>query len=228
MTNGLAQIGAVFWKDALTEWRSPGRFVGVMVFAFALVLMVAFASDTTDVMRKQAGGTLWVGLLLASTRSLDQSMAAELDHGALEGLLLLPVQPWAVFLGKALANTVLLLLVGVALTPLSIALFDVRYFGSLGWFAAALVLGSAALSAPGTVLSAITAQARGSSVLLPLLLFPLIVPALLAAAGATIVLLTSNDTREAQVWVTVLAAFNGIQWPLGALLFGYVLEGGSS
>ncbi|MFT6374657.1 MAG: heme exporter protein B, partial [bacterium] len=141
----------VFAKDVLVEIRSPSRFIGVMFFAFAVIFMVAFASNTTDVMRRQAGGVLWIGLLLASTRSLDQSFAAELEHNALEGQTLWPVHPTAIFFGKALANAVILIIVGTILTPLSIAMFDVTVRGSWLQMAGFIVLGSTALAAPGTL-----------------------------------------------------------------------------
>ncbi|MFT6143548.1 MAG: heme exporter protein B [Myxococcota bacterium] len=217
----------VFAKDVLVEIRSPSRFIGVMFFAFAVIFMVAFASNTTDVMRRQAGGVLWIGLLLASTRSLDQSFAAELEHNALEGQTLWPVHPTAIFFGKALANAVILIIVGTILTPLSIAMFDVTVRGSWLQMAGFIVLGSTALAAPGTLFTAITSQARGSSVLLPLLMFPLVVPVLMAAARGTTLIFLPDPMDQSTAWLIALVAFNVIHWPLAGLLFGRVVEGGT-
>jgi heme exporter protein B len=176
-------------------------------------------------MRRQAGGSLWIGILLASTRSLDQSFTAETEQGALEGLVLWPVRPAALFLGKALANAALLFAVALVITPLAIALFNVEFAGSVWELAAFLVAGCLALAAPGTLLSTITAQARGSSVLLPLLMFPLVVPALLAAARGTTLVFAPDPMNQSTAWLAALIAFNAIHWPLSGLLFGKVLEG---
>jgi len=222
------QVGWVLGKDLLLEWRSPARLTGVLFFAFAILLMVAFASNTNEVLRLQAAGTLWLGLLLASTRSLDQSFAAEMNNGSLEGLVLWPVAPAALFLGKALANALVLIVVGFAMVPLSIALYNVTITGSPWELAASIVLGCGALAAPGTLMGVITAQARGSSVLLPLLMFPLVVPALLAAARGTTLVYLPDAMDQSTAWLTALVAFNCIHWPLAGLLFGRVAEGGSN
>ncbi len=93
----LKQVFAVMRKDLLVEWRSPARLSAVFVFALAVLLLVAFASGpSVQTLRRLAGGTLWLGLLLASTRSLDQSFTIELAHGALEGLVLWPVDAIAI------------------------------------------------------------------------------------------------------------------------------------
>ncbi|MBW2258501.1 MAG: cytochrome c biogenesis protein CcsA [Deltaproteobacteria bacterium] len=101
----IRQLGAVIAKDVLVELRSPTRVSGLFFYGLALLLLVAFASNTTDIMRKQAGGILWIGMLLASTRSFDQSFGAEFEEGAMEGLVLWPVHPVALYYGKAISNS---------------------------------------------------------------------------------------------------------------------------
>jgi heme exporter protein B len=198
----------------------------VFFFAFAVILMVAFASPSEGILRQQAGGTLWVGMLLASTRSLDQSWSVDMEHGALEGMVGWPVDSAALFYGKAAANTVLLTLVSVALTPLLIAMYDAPVRGSLVDLLAFMVLGAGALAAPGTLYGLITAKARGSSVLLPLLLFPLVVPALLAAAKGTTLVFEGDPMGQSGAWLALLGAFNALHWSLSGLLFGRILEDG--
>jgi heme exporter protein B len=218
------QIVKMLQKELLTEWRQRSRVSGIFWFALATVLMVAFATPETSVLPRIAGGTLWLGLLLASTRSLDQSYAVELEHGAMEGLLLWPVEPVAVFYGKALANTAILVGVALALLPLLVAVFDAPVRGDPLLLVLTVVLGCGALAAPGTLYGLITSQARGSSVLLPLLLFPLVVPALLAASNATAKLFEGDPMEQATSWMALVAAFDAIHWSLGALLYGRILE----
>jgi heme exporter protein B len=220
----LAQIAGVLRKELLTEWRQRGRVSGIFWFALAVVLMVSFATPESALLPRIAGGTLWVGLLLASTRSLDQSYAVEHEHGALEGLVLWPVDPIAIYYGKAIANTVLLLLVSLALLPLLVAVFDAEVKGDPLELLGTIALGCAALAAPGTLYGLVTSQARGSSVLLPLLLFPLVVPAVLAAANATTRVLEGDPMNQVGGWMTVLLAFDAVHWSLSGLLYGRILE----
>ena len=221
----IRQIFEVARKDLLIEWRSPSRVAGLFFFALVLVVLVAFTADaSTSVLRKTAGGALWLGLLLASARSLDLSWAVETDNDALTGMVLWPVHPAAMFYGKALANTAVLFLVGATLTPLVIAMYNAPIVGPLHQFAAVLVLGGAALAAPGTFYALLTTRARASSVLLPLLMFPLVVPALLAASRATTLLMEGDAMGEVQSWLALLLAFDVLHWSLDGLFFGLIVE----
>ena len=132
----------------------------------------------------------------------------------IEGLVLWPVSPSALFYGKALANTVVLLIVLAVLCPLTLAIYDVYVTGSIQLFVGILLLGCSAIAAPGTLYGAITARARGSSVLLPLLLFPLIVPALIAAAKGCSALFGDDAIllEQASGWFNILVVFNLIHW----------------
>lgn len=221
----IRQIFEVAAKDLLIEWRTPVRASGVFFFALALLLLVAFAiGPSPSALRRQAGGTLWIGLLLASTRSLDRSFAVEIEQGALEGMLLLPVEPAAIYYGKALANAVVLFVVGAALAPAAIVLYDAPIRGNLLHFLGFLVLGSGAIAAPGTLYALLTARARGASVLLPVLLFPLVAPALLAAARGTALVMEGDPMVQAPGWLGLLLGFNAIHWSLSGLLFGRLVE----
>ena len=186
--------------------------------------MVAFASPSETVLKQFTGGVLWVGLLMASTRSLDQSYQVEFEHGAMEGLLLWPVDPVAIYYGKAIANTLILITVALFLLPLLIAIYDSPVQGELSNLLAAVVLGSAAIAAPGTLYGLITAQARGSSVLLPLLLFPLVVPAVLAASKLSTLAFETDPMSQSMSWIKVLVAYNALHWTISGLLYGKILE----
>ncbi len=211
-------------KELLTEWRQRSRVLGVFFFAFSVVLMVAFASPSEGALADMAGGTLWIGVMLASARSLDQSYMTEREHGAMTGLVLWPVDPRAIYLGKALANALILMLVAAALFPLLIAVYNAEVRGDLLTLLLLVVLGCAALAAPGTLYGLITSQASGSAVLLPLLLFPVIVPALLASARATTVVMQGDPMGDADNWVRLLILYNAVFWSLCALLYGYLVE----
>jgi len=218
------QTWLVFRKEMLTEWRDRSRVSGVFFFSLAILIMVAFSTPQSSTLPKIAGGALWLGLMLASTRSLDQSYAVEHEHGAMEGLLLWPVEPIAIYYGKAVANTAILIAVAILMLPLMLAMYNVDVKGDPLLLMGVVVAGCAALAAPGTLYGLITSQARGSSVLLPLLLFPLVVPAIMAASNATSKILHGDPMDQASAWFGVLLAFNAMHWSLMGLVYGKILE----
>lgn len=222
--SGLGQIPRVLIKELLVEWRHRARVSSLFVFAFALLLMVAFSMPNTKMLEDMAGGALWLGLLLASTRSLDQSFLFETENGALEGLVLWPVASWAVYYGKAFANALILLAVALFTAPLTVALYNPVVRADPLEFVAILVLGCAAIAGPGTLVAALTVQARGSSALLPLLLFPLVVPAVMAASSATTLSLEGDVMHQVDDWLVLLGAINLFYWLLGGVLFTLIAE----
>ena len=148
----IRQTLLILRKELQVEWRQRSRASGVLFFALALVLIIAFASPSEAALRAQAGGSLWVGVLLASTRALDQSFGVELENGTLEGQMLWPVDGRAIYYGKAIANTLLLFCVAVAMTPLIIAVYDAPVAGPIDMGVGFLLFGSAAIAAPAAAL----------------------------------------------------------------------------
>ncbi|MDP2306647.1 MAG: heme exporter protein CcmB [Pseudomonadota bacterium] len=221
----LHQCISVLRKDLLQQWRSRARLVAVGVFGLTTLLLFSFANGPDSTMlRANAAGYLWLALLLCSTLSLAESFRIEMQNGALEGLLLLPTDPRAIYYGKALANLAVLTGLGLALIPVMVALYDTSIPLGVHKLAGVIALGAAGLVAPGTLYSALAARARGSDVLLPLLLFPLVVPALLSCVKATSLILSGDPMSQLGSWVGLLVAFNVIYWSLCGLLFGRVVE----
>lgn len=215
---------AVLQKDLLLTWRSRSQAFAVFFFGAAALLLFSFGiGPNAEALRTFAGGFLWLGLLLSSTLSLAESFRTEMEQRALEGLLLLPVNGKAIFYAKATANWLQLALLGLALIPVMVVLYDADASRILS-LAGVIALGTAGLSAPGTLYAAMASQARAQQVLLPLLLFPVIVPALLAAVRATTLLLEGDPMGQAGSWVLILVAFDAIFWALCGLLFGIAVE----
>jgi heme exporter protein B len=211
-------------KDLLLQWRGRAQVIAIFAFGAAALLLFSFAIGPDSLaLREHAAGFLWLGLLLASTLSLAESFEREMEEQALEGLLLLPASARAMYYGKTIANWGQLALLGSALVPIMVILYDagtIRLFSLFG----VILLGTAGLSAPGTLYAAMTAQIRGRQTLLPLLLFPLVVPVLLAAVKATSLLILGDPMGQVRPWATLLAAFAVIHWSLGGLLFDRVVE----
>ncbi len=158
---------AALRKDLLLQWRGRTQIVAIFAFGAATLLLFSFAIGPDSVaLRQHAAGFLWLGLLLASTLSLAESFERETEEQALEGLLLLPASARALYYGKAMANCAQLALLGAALVPVMVVLYDAgttRLVPLVG----VIILGTAGLSAPGTLYAAMTAQTRARQTLLP-------------------------------------------------------------
>lgn len=221
----LRQIGIILEKDLLIEWRARSRAFAMVCFAVTVLLLFSFAvGPDTETLRAHAGAYLWLAVLLSSTLLLAQSFQVEVEAGALEGLVLTPVEPSALFLGKALSNTLQLIVLALAITPAMLALFDGSFTEPIGWFVAVVVLGCAGVSAPGTLYAGLTARLNTRQLLLPLLLFPLLVPCLLAAVKATALLLAGDPMDQMTSWLKLLLAFDVLYWSVCAALFPRVVD----
>lgn len=215
---------AALRKDLLLQWRGRVQIVAIFAFGAAALLLFSFAIGPDSLaLRQHAGGFLWLALLLASTLSLAESFEREMEEGALEGLLLLPAGARWLYYGKAIANWAQLAMLGIALVPVMVVLYDAGTLHLVSLLGV-ILLGTAGLSAPGTLYAGMTAQARGRQTLLPLLFFPLVVPVLLAAVKATSLLILGDPMGQLRAWSTLLIAFDVIYWSLCGLLFGRVVE----
>jgi heme exporter protein B len=220
-----AQCAGIIYKDLLLEWRGRARLNAVVFFAVLTLLLFSFAVGPQHALLvRLAPGFLWLAILLASVLSLGESMRQESEHASLEGLRLIPVEPRAIYLGKALANVLFLVGLGIILVPITVALYGTGVALGVPTLIGVIVLGVGAISAPGTLYAAIATYARARDILLPLLLFPILVPGLLAAVKATAAVMLGDPMGELASWVSLLAAFNLIYWILCMLLFGRVIE----
>ena len=223
--NVLRQVAGVLRKDMLLDWRGQRRAVSVFLFGTITLLLFSFAVGPDSVaLARHAAGYLWLALVLSSTLALGESLRVELEDDALEGLSLLPVDPRALFYGKALANVVFLMVLCVLLVPLGMVLYGVRIEGSVVDLVALLFLGIAGLAGPGTLYSAMTARARGRDAMLPLLLYPLVIPVVLASVKGTQLVFSGDPMNQMGGWMQLSAAFDVVYWSLCGVLFGKVID----
>jgi heme exporter protein B len=215
-------------KDLLLEWRGRSRIISVLLFGVVTLLLFSFAVGPDSVaLRASAAGFLVLALLLSSTLGLSESFRLEQEQRAIEGLLLLPVDPVALYYGKAMSNTLFLMLLAPILTPVALVLYavelePVRLLVLLGLWAIA----AAGLSAPGTLYAAMTSRLQSQDVLLPLLLFPLVVPVLLGTVKAVALILTGDPMEQIRSWTILLVSFAVIYWSICGLLFPHAIEEG--
>lgn len=229
VVNLIAQAWTVVRKDILLEWRGRSRIVSVLLFGVVTLLLFSFAIGPDSVMLgAAAGGFLVLALLLSSTLGLSESFRVEQEQRAIEGLLLLPVDPVALYYGKCISNTLFLLLLAPVLTPVALVLYSVQLdLKGLVSLIGLWLLAAAGLSAPGTLYAAMTSRLQSQDVLLPLLLFPLVIPVLMGSVKAVTLILTGDPMGQIDDWTILLASFAIIYWSLCGLLFPHAIEEGT-
>ena len=219
------RVGAITWKDLTTERRSKAGLNAVAFMGVLVLLLFGFAlGPDTEALRDAAAGALWLAILFAGVLAFNRSYQLELDGGALEALLLYPGARWTVFAGKLIANLVFVLLVEAIVIPVALVLFHVDV--PSGWLlqVAVTLLGTIGFVTLGTFYAAMSSRSRAREVLLPLLLFPMLVPVLLGAVQASTSLLAGDPMREAGAWVRLLTAFDIIFLVASLLAFEHVIE----
>jgi len=215
-------------KDLRLEWRSRDSINGMLFFALLVVVVFGLAFDPTSyptMARQISGGILWVALLFASITALNQSWAREQRNNVLEAQRMAPSPASALFLGKALANMFFVLLVEAVLAPIFIVFFNLHALGNVWLLALILPLGTWALVVNGTFFAALGLRARNRELLLPLLLLPISLPALLAMVQATTGVLTADlDPIQIGTWIKQLLGYDIIFTTVCILLFETVLN----
>jgi heme exporter protein B len=215
-------------KDLRLEWRSRDSINGMLFFALLVVVVFGLAFDPAGyptTTRQIAGGILWVALLFASITALNLSWARELRNQVLEAQRMAPSPASALFLGKALANMLFVLVVEAVLAPIFIVFFNLHVLGNVWLLALILPLGTWALVVNGTFFAALGLRARNRELLLPLLLLPISLPALLAMVQGTTGVLTADlDPIQINTWIEQLAGYDIIFTTICILLFETVLN----
>ncbi|MBM2831922.1 MAG: cytochrome c-type biosis protein CcmB [Dehalococcoidia bacterium] len=223
MSEYLGKVGAIIWKDILSELRTKDIVTSVLVFTVLVLVIFSFAFEPeSEVIRLLSGGILWVAFTFAGMLGLSRSMAAETDKGSLQGLLLCPVDRDVIFMGKMAASLLFMLLVEAAAMPIFLILFNLPVFlPSLALVALMATIGFAAI---GTIFATIAANTKAREIMLPILFIPVAVPVIIAAVKATGVIISGEPLSTARSWLLIIAAFDAIFLVLSAFLFEFAVE----
>ena len=227
--SAVRQIALLVAKDLRIEWRGRARLLSVLLFGVITLLIFSIAAGPTgpdsELLSELAGGFLVVALLLSSTLGLSESFRIEREDMALEGLLLLPAEPAAIYYSKMISNSLFLGLLAPILMPIAVVLYDVPMTPArLAAMAGLWLLAAIGLSAPGTLYAAMTSSVRGQDVLLPLLLFPLVVPVLMATVRSFDLVLNGDPMEQLRSWVLLLVGFDVIYGSVCGVLFPLISE----
>jgi heme exporter protein B len=214
---------AVVWKDLAAEFRSRELFSAMLVFSLLVILIFNFALEL-DIRTRQSvtSGVLWVTFAFAGTLGLNRSMAVEKDRGCLDGLLLAPVDRTAIYFGKVVSNLAFMLIVEAIVLPVYSFLYNINLFNP--GLLSVILLGSIGYTAVGTLLASMAIQTRTRDVLLPILLFPVAIPVLIAAVKASGGFLTGDDFANILPWMNLLVVYDVIFIAVAFMLFDYVVE----
>lgn len=223
----LRQIGTVAAKDLRSELRTKEALNASLSFALVILLLFSFAFEpTSEMTREISGGLLWLVFAFAGALVLNRSFARELENDCLDALIASPVPPPALFLGKAAANYVLLLGIEIVCLPVFGVFYNVSWARQPLWLLLVLLMASWGIAVVGTVFSALTVNMRLRELMLPMLVYPILIPCLMAAMQLTTPLLAGQPVEgDLLAWLRLLAGFDIIFTALAVMLIDTVLIG---
>ncbi|MBI5351095.1 MAG: heme exporter protein CcmB [Chloroflexi bacterium] len=214
---------AIVQKDLSAEFRSFELISAMLVFSLLVIIIFNFALELDVKVRQSVtSGVLWATFAFAGTLGLNRSMSVEKDRGCMDGLLLAPVDRSVIYFGKAISNLIFMLIVEAIVLPVYSLLYNVNLFrlDLLG----VILLGSIGYAAVGTLLSTMSAQTRTREVLLPILLFPVAMPVLLASVKASGGLLAGVELSEVLMPINLLIVYDVIFIAIAFMVFDFVVE----
>ncbi len=210
-------------KDLRIEWRSKEAINSMLFFALLVVVLFSLAFDPQGAFSRQiAGGVLTVAIMFAAVSALNQAWAREIRHQVLDAQRMAPTPGAEMFLAKVIANFLFVTVVQIVLAPVFVVMYNLRIVGQGSLLAAVLPLGTWALVANGTFFAALSIRSRNRELLLPLILFPIFMPALLAMVQAIGIILTGDG--DPTLWIKLLIGYDIIFTTISLLLFDVVLH----
>lgn len=223
--NDVAALLAIARKDLLQEARSRAVTVATLFFSAVTLVMMAFAmGQDAELLRRSAPGVLWVALAFAGVISAAQSFQSDLEEGAFDQLLLYPVPRAAIYLGKLLANWLYLALLGLLMTPVTLVLYGAQAGPRVWLLPLTLILGTFGFAVVATFYAALTANLQARESLLPVLMFPVVVPVLLGSVRASEALIGLGNATLAGGWMQLLTGFDLVYFVTCTAIFHLVVE----
>jgi len=219
------RVRAIARKDLTTELRGKAGFNAVVSLGVTILVLLGLAlGPDAEALRNAAVGAVWLATLFSAVLAFNRSFQVELESGALESLLQYPGPRWTIYAGKLLGNLIFVTLMVVIVVAVGVVLFGVRIPDTWPTLIGILALGIAGLVVLGTFYASMASRSRAREVLLPLLLFPMLVPLLLAAATASKALLGADLMHEASAWIRLLVAYDLVFLIATFLVFEHVIE----
>ena len=223
--NLLSQTFLLLKKDLVIELRRRESLLTMFFFGTLLLFVFHFSFDLVpERVAEMTPALLWLAFLFTGTLGLAQLFEAERGNHCLEALLLSPMDRGALFLAKTAFNFILMFLVEIVVIPLFWILFNLRSWDVIPYLFLVTLLGTVGFCVLGTLLSAVTLKARARELLLPLILFPLMIPVILGTIRCMETILRVGELGDALPWLRLLIGFDVIFLTVGVLIFDWVIE----
>ena len=214
---------ATLLKDLRLEWRSKDAINSMLFFSLLVVVVFSFSFDpTAEESRQIAGGLVWVAFLFAAVVALNQTWARELRNQVLDAYRVSPAPANALFIAKTLGNFLFVVVLEALMTPLFIVFYNLRAVGPAWQLIPIALLGTWALVVNGTFFAAMSIRTRSREIMLPLLLFPVSIPAVIGMVAGTTAILTGDD--PAHFWIILLLTYDVVFTTACLALFETVLQ----
>ncbi|NSL52232.1 heme exporter protein CcmB [Calidifontibacillus erzurumensis] len=216
----------ITWKDLYSEWKTKQMISAMLIFSALVIVAFSFAFDPANqTVKAVIPGLIWIITIFSGILGLNRSFIGEQMNGCLNGLIIAPIDPSSIYLGKLIANFILVAFMQIISVPLLFILFDFKLVGNLLMFIFILLLGTLGFLCVGTFLAALSVNAKSSEMLLPIILFPVASPVLIAGVQATkIVLMNAENISSVYSWINLIAAYDIVFFVLCFILFEYILE----
>jgi len=219
------KVWAVLRKDLLIELRTKDSLNAMLFFGIVVLVVFNFALESLrDSIRTAVPGVLWVSFVFSGTLGLNRMFASEKENSCLQGLLMVPMDRGVVYLGKMLAAAIFMFIAEIVIFVCSLIFFNLTVWSEIPWLILVFSIGTLGFTAVGTLLSAISVNTRMREVLLPLILFPVVLPILVNAVEATNIILNGPDYRALKLPLAIMTSFTVIFGTVSYLMFDFVLE----
>ena len=221
----LKQIAAIVWKDFVTELKTRELLSAMFIFALLVILIFIFSINLSIVKASEVGpGILWVAFLFAGTIGLNRSFMLEKENGCLMGLMLVPADRTTIYFGKLISNLIFLSIMELFILPLFMIFFNIDLLSHLGPLLVVVFLGTLGFCALGTLLSSLSANLKTREIMLPILLYPLLIPIIIGAVRMTGQVLDGTELADMMKWIGLTASFDIIYIGVSIMTIDHILE----
>ena len=218
-------IRSIVWKDLTSEFRSKEMILSMCLFSFLVLIIFSFTLGMGLVNLKEIiPGILWVVFIFSGLMGLSRSFGAERDKGTLPGLLLCPVSRWEIFLAKMMVTLIFTVIMEIFTLSIFIILYNMNLLPYLLPLGLIILLGTVGFCIIGTIFSAMSATTRSRDVILSILVFPILVPLIIAAVQATGIILDGKSIQAIYPWLKIMIAFDFVFLLLAYLTFDFIME----
>lgn len=216
---------AIVWKDIRAEIRTKEIFSSMFIFSLLVLVIFNFSIDLLEVNPLDiAQGVLWIAFTFSGILGLNRSFLFEKENDCLQGLMLTPIDRSAIYFGKMLGNLIFMLIMEAITVPVFVVLFNIGIYDKILKLAIVIFLGTFGFVIVGTLFSAISVNIKAREVMLPVLLFPIIVPIVIAAVKSTGAILAGKPFEEIISWIKLIAVFDVVFLVVSFLSFEYIIE----